>query len=225
MKKNIRALIFDFGNVITLPPAEAAVERLRALAGGGTALDGPAGTGGGAAALPSREAFSAAYSAFRLDYDRGSFSAPEYWRRVGERLGLGFGADLVEKLRAADVDCWFHFNEDLLSLISALKSELARVALLSNINDDGIAALHERATWLDLFDVHILSAEHHLVKPDRAIYELCVRSLKLPAGDCLFVDDLAVNVEGARAAGLNALEFAGLDKFKSELEAGYRLVR
>ena len=45
------------------------------------------------------------------------------------------------------------------------------------------------------------------VKPERQIYEYLLAQLGLSASDVLFVDDVADNVEGAKAAGLRAAVF------------------
>jgi putative hydrolase of the HAD superfamily len=211
-EKPVSALVFDFGNVITLPPDRRAFDAMLGLLA--PAKAGPAG----------REEMLAAYSGPRLEYDRGRLTAAEYWRLVGTRLGVGVSAPQVEALRALDVACWFHFDEAMLALLERLRPAVRHLALLSNINEDCVAALRSRAPWLPLFDRLILSCEHRVVKPEAEIYRLCVASLGVEAGDCLFVDDLEANIEGARACGLNGHQYRGLGAFEAELGSAYRLV-
>jgi putative hydrolase of the HAD superfamily len=57
----------------------------------------------------------------------------------------------------------------------------------------------------DLFDAVVLSGRTGLRKPDRAIYLLAADRLSVPPAECVFVDDMPANVEGARSAGMAGL--------------------
>jgi putative hydrolase of the HAD superfamily len=46
-----------------------------------------------------------------------------------------------------------------------------------------------------------------MAKPDTRIYALAAKRLGVPAENCVFVDDLPANVEGARAAGMLGIHF------------------
>ncbi len=52
-----------------------------------------------------------------------------------------------------------------------------------------------------------MSSFAKLTKPDRAIFDLALRRFGVAARDCLFIDDVAANVAGARAAGIAAVQF------------------
>lgn len=215
MVREVSALVLDFGNVITLPPDEGAFDRMAELL-----------TGGDSRAADFRAAeFRAAYAASRSEYDRGALSAHEYWRLVGKSLGREPSSGETEKLRALDVAAWFRFDPAMVGWLSAIRPSVRRLALLSNINDDGVEALRRMAPWLGTFDLLVLSCEHKVVKPDAAIFGILVDRLGVEPGGCLFVDDIAANVEGARAAGLNAHRYEGLAGLQAELGERYRLVR
>lgn len=57
----------------------------------------------------------------------------------------------------------------------------------------------------DLFDVEVRSGEEGLRKPDPEIYRLAAKRLGVAEEDCVFVDDIPANVEGARAVGMWAI--------------------
>lgn len=83
-----------------------------------------------------------------------------------------------------------------------------RLYLLSNAGTRFPRALEGRAFYPRLHGA-MVSAHEKLVKPDRRIYErLCGRFGLLP-GECLFVDDLRENVDGAAASGMAAHLFDG----------------
>ena len=58
------------------------------------------------------------------------------------------------------------------------------------------------ATSRDLFDAVVISGEEGMRKPDRAIYELAIERMALPADDIVFVDDLPGNLAPARDLGM-----------------------
>jgi putative hydrolase of the HAD superfamily len=86
-------------------------------------------------------------------------------------------------------------------LAEQLRASGLRVGLLSN----SWGNTYPRARIDALFDPIVISGQVGLRKPQRAIYELGVDRLGVPADRVLFIDDAEVNVLGARAAGLQAM--------------------
>lgn len=101
-------------------------------------------------------------------------------------------------------------------LIGAVRSARAagiRTALLSNADGPG-----EPIPWLDsLFDVLVFSGDVGVAKPDLEIYRLTVARLGLAPGECVFVDDLVVNIRGAVTAGLVGVHHTGVPSTLAEL--------
>jgi putative hydrolase of the HAD superfamily len=56
-------------------------------------------------------------------------------------------------------------------------------------------------------------------KPDPGIYELTLERLGVPAEQCIFVDDLELNCEGARAVGMAAVRFERAEQAIPELRS------
>lgn len=84
-------------------------------------------------------------------------------------------------------------------------------------------------TWPVALDLHprlassfedvVVSGHEKLLKPGAAIYELLCARNGLRAGDCLFIDDSAANVEGARAVGMAAHHFTTPEALEQDLAA------
>ena len=95
----------------------------------------------------------------------------------------------------------------------ALLHELAerRVPLfaLSNWAAETFERTHTLFPFLSAFDGLVISGRIGLAKPDPRIFQHLLDTHGLSAGDTLFVDDRASNVEAARAAGLEGLLFEG----------------
>ncbi len=91
------------------------------------------------------------------------------------------------------------------------------VGCLSNTN-----ALHweqkiSRWPLAQHFEHRFLSYELGVVKPDAAIFELVSARTGMAPGRILFLDDNALNVAGARAAGLRAEQTRGPDEARARL--------
>jgi glucose-1-phosphatase len=78
---------------------------------------------------------------------------------------------------------------------------------------------HHMAGWplASLFDHRFLSFELGLLKPDIAAFAHVADLLEVPAGRVLFLDDNAVNVAGAAAAGFQAARAAGVEEARQRL--------
>ena len=61
-----------------------------------------------------------------------------------------------------------------------------------------------------------------MIKPDVAIYKKFLEEYRLSADECLFIDDRADNIAGAKAAGFNVFQFMGNydEVFEKVLNAG-----
>ena len=104
----------------------------------------------------------------------------------------------------------------MLELAASLATRLPRI-LLSNTNAIHMDYVLKQFPMLQEFDAQIYSHEIGLLKPDRAIYALALRRSGLEAGRTLFIDDLHVNVEGARTVGLQAIQFEHIGQVRQEL--------
>jgi 2-haloacid dehalogenase len=69
------------------------------------------------------------------------------------------------------------------------------------------------------FEGIVVSGEVKLLKPDPAIYFLALRRFGLRPDEALFIDDRAINVEGARAVGMEAHLFVDAADLRARLEA------
>lgn len=80
--------------------------------------------------------------------------------------------------------------------------------LLSN------AATRQHTYWHDIpgseyFSGTFISADHHLLKPEDAIYQAFFQKFGLKPEECLFIDDSAANIEASENAGMAGIVFHG----------------
>src|SRR5258708_2138511 len=155
MSSGIRAIIFDYGNVLCQPQPPEDIEAMAAELG------------------HTAGQFAAIYWRDRVPYDRAETDPTEYWNRVA---GRQLTADQIEKLTHLDNRSWLHPREATIRWVTAASRQGLRTALLSNLPTPLREALENNALWLPSFDVRPHSCTVGRTKPDRALYEHCVRS-------------------------------------------------
>ncbi|PTM98521.1 HAD family hydrolase [Mycoplana dimorpha] len=112
-----------------------------------------------------------------------------------------------------------HAYEDTVAIMAALVAEGRDVTMLTNFAADTFKQARQLFPFLELPRGVTVSGEIGLIKPDIAIYHKHARDFSLDPAHTLFIDDSERNVEGARAAGWNAVLFTGAEKLKSDLLA------
>src|ERR1039457_2396788 len=106
--------------------------------------------------------------------------------------------------RFAEPDAW-HVYEDVVPTLHALAARGLRLAVISNW-DERLRPLLDRLKLAGYFEAIIVSREVGSPKPSRCLFEQAIHKLGLPPDAVLHVgDSLAMDVRGARAAGLRAL--------------------
>jgi glucose-1-phosphatase len=143
----------------------------------------------------------------------GKLSSQGHWEAVREVLNLS-----KEEIRTFPGEFWGgdRLDHELVDTIRRLRPKY-KTALLSNAWDDLRAALDEQWSIIHDFDEIIISAEVGLAKPDARIFELVLDRLQVAPSEAVFVDDFLQNVEGARAAGLQAIHFKNSQQARTDL--------
>ena len=114
-------------------------------------------------------------------------------------------------------------NERMIDFVRSLRVDRGmRSALLTNNVREWEAKWRSMLPEIDeIFEVVVDSAFVGMRKPDPAIYELTVERLGggVRAEDCVFIDDVDVNCEAARALGMKAVQFHSTEQAIAEVEA------
>lgn len=94
-----------------------------------------------------------------------------------------------------------------------------RLLLLSNTNAIHYEMVLQRYPLLAHFHDRILSYEVKAMKPDPEIFRLAVKRAGCRPEQCFYTDDIAENVDAARAIGIDAVTFESEAQLRRELEA------
>lgn len=91
--------------------------------------------------------------------------------------------------------------------IKELKEKGYRVFVLSNFSEKSARECEDALDFLPYTDGGILSYQDKVIKPQPEIYELLLKRYGLIAGECVFLDDLQVNLDGAERFGIHTILF------------------
>jgi glucose-1-phosphatase len=112
----------------------------------------------------------------------------------------------------------FDLNAPMLPVITHLADARYPLGLLSNTSECHWLYCQRRYRFLsDLFDVAALSYEIGAVKPEPAIFAAAARLAGCSPGEIFFVDDMPGHVDGARAAGFDAVVYQSARQVADEL--------
>lgn len=111
-----------------------------------------------------------------------------------------------------------HAYEESVHLLETLINNGHDVTMLTNFAADTFAEARERFPFLKRPRGVTVSGEIGAIKPDRIIYDTHAKAFGLEPEATLFIDDSRKNVEGARAAGWQAVHFTGTEKLRGDLQ-------
>jgi len=197
----LRAVVFDYGMVLTGPQDPEAHAALLRITG-----------------LPL-DRFESLYWADRHAYDEGKLTGLAFWQKFLREAGLPPNQAMAEELNLWDARMWTTENPAMLSWQLALKQRGLLTGILSNMGDNVLDNMKRTFDWLPRFDVLVWSYQLLLAKPDPAIYHYLLKELGTRPEETLFIDDRLVNVEAAQALGMKALEFTTVDHLRADLIA------
>jgi FMN phosphatase YigB (HAD superfamily) len=149
-------------------------------------------------------------------HERGEISDAEFFAGYRELLGIEISdAQFLEGWNAL-------FAGEMPGIAPLLARAANRLPLYAFSNTNGAHVEHFSQAYADLlghFREIFLSSTIGLRKPDAAAYDHVVNAIGVPASRIVFFDDLAENVEGARARGLTAVLVTSSDDVAHALAA------
>jgi epoxide hydrolase-like predicted phosphatase len=198
----IKAIVFDFGNVISrFDPARFFVNLAKVS---------------GSSARDLAAAWSA-HAELMRQFEDGQLTSAAFHVQACAALGITLEAapfiaafnDIFTPIPASE------------ELIGQLKS-FYKLGLLSNTNELHSAAVIRTSPVFPLFDAVALSHEIHAQKPDARIFDVVLDQLGLIAEECVYIDDSAENVAAAAALEFHAVHYTDHQHLLSDL-ASFKL--
>ena len=197
----IKAILFDYGMVLSAAPDPAAWQRMRTVTG------------------LSEDILHREYWAYRHAYDRGDLKSHDFWNKVGSGAGIVLTPDQLTHLIEADTDLWGLLNPPMIAWAQRLQRAGIRTGILSNMPDAMEAGLRARHSWIEAFDHRTWSHALNLAKPELEIYHHAAEGLATPPANILFIDDRAENIAAALTVGMQAIQYTDHESFEQEMRA------
>jgi len=153
------------------------------------------------------------------ELEKGHMTEADFLARIGEALSEDLGRP-VEMERFSEVYfAQLESNPAMIDYLRSLKARGVRLAMLTNNVAEWEPRWRAMLPVDEIFELVVDSAFVGMRKPEPEIYELTLERLGLTAPDCVFVDDIDVNCDAARALGMTAVHFAASDQAIAEIEA------
>ena len=197
--RRIDAVIFDIGGVLVRIDMSAALEAVRTFSPAAVA---------GIMKLESDPVL--------LEFECGRITERDFHRHVEALVGVEFPFD---RFRA----CWNSIFqgeiEPTLALLEGLRRTDLKIGILSNTNHTHFEWLRARIAAFEQLEHVYASHQIGLRKPDRAAYDYVLKQMNVPPARAVFIDDLAVNLDGAREAGMQVIHATGPESVRAGLAA------
>jgi putative hydrolase of the HAD superfamily len=182
----IKAVVFDYGKVISYAPDHGVMDEIAALAGA------------------DREALEQAVWKFRGNYDRGTLTGAAYYAQVAASIGARVDAETAAKMAAIDMLSWKRVNPATVSLMEEIKRAGYTLGILSNMPFDFLEYGRGNLPVFSLPHVGVFSCEAGVIKPEEAIYQRLIAALGCRNREAVFFDDVRENVDKAKELNINA---------------------
>jgi epoxide hydrolase-like predicted phosphatase len=145
-----------------------------------------------------------------IDFETGRLEEADFEARLATALGLAESKGLIDRLFAgARVD------DEMVAGVRALRARGVRTGMVSN---SWGTTRYPRELLAELFDAVVISGEEGFRKPDPRMYSLGAQRVGEPPERCVFVDDLAFNLEPARELGMAVVHHTQPATTLAELE-------
>ena len=204
----IRAIISDFGGVLTTP-----------LFGGFAKVMEAQGLPMEALGHAMVHATDAHGENPLFDFERGKMTEEQFFALLGAGLREQVGRDVPLKDFAEHYFSHLSPNHELIEHLHTLRDERGlRLALLTN----NVREWEPRWKSMlpdDMFELIVDSAFVGMRKPEPGIYELTLERLGLRGDECAFIDDLEINCDAAKEHGIAPVRFESTDQVIRDLEA------
>jgi putative hydrolase of the HAD superfamily len=116
---------------------------------------------------------------------------------------------------------------EMVEALKRVKAKLKTGCITNNLPANAIGSLGGRSLYvaevMALFDHVIESAKIGLRKPDPRIYQMMIEALAVDPRNCVYLDDLGVNLKPARDMGMKTIKVTSASQAIGELEAATHL--
>jgi putative hydrolase of the HAD superfamily len=205
MPRQVKAVLFDYGNVISQPQGRAEAAAMAAI------LNSPI------------DRFQEVYWVNRAAFDRAAITPEAYWDTIATRLSHPLTETERKRITELDNLSWSYPDPIMLEWAAALRQVGMKTGILSNMPITLRAHLRACCEWLPVFDHSCYSCDVRLAKPEPEIFLQTLAGLGEDPGDVLFLDDREENIDAALALGIQSIRYRSPEQAQCEIDQHYHL--
>jgi len=135
-------------------------------------------------------------------------------------LGHGiYGIEVIKLLQG-------QLRPEMIKALKAIQGNLVQACLTNNIvspettlSDENVSIAGKNNEVMGLFDFVIASSEQNVRKPDPAFYHLALKEAKVDPEEAVFLDDLGINLKPAKAIGMHTIKVVNSQDALKELNS------
>jgi epoxide hydrolase-like predicted phosphatase len=150
-----------------------------------------------------------------LKLDNGDISTPEAINSIALKSSLK--KEEITHIFNLRTELMFPLDQNV-RILPDLKKRGFKLYFLSNFPLDIFEEINTGYYFFSHFDGGIISSEVKFSKPDIRIYEILVEKYSLIPQECIYIDDIEINVKGAESLGMIGLFTSGSQDISSEVE-------
>lgn len=151
-------------------------------------------------------------------FETGQISSDSFYREV-KKIG---GLDISKEDFVTAFTNIFSPIPQTIDLIRRLNSRY-RLALLTDTNEWDYERIIKTSPIFSLFDVVILSYKFKIKKPDQKIFFITLDRLRLKPGECLYIDDKREFIRAASLININGIHYQTADLLIHKLRSNYKI--
>ena len=196
----VKAIIFDFGNVICYFTNELLKQRIAEISG--KSVD---------------EITDLVYKKTDITkrYESGQMSSEEFYKELSKICGVNVPYQELKTIYSKDK---FSRVEGTKELIEKLRKNY-KVSLLSNTSEWDWDYMIQVAPEILTFETITKSYEAGAMKPSEIIFEDALKKLNLKPEECVYTDDILEYVDKAKSLGFKAFQFTTAQNFEEDLKS------
>ena len=135
-------------------------------------------------------------------------------------LGHGiYGIEVIKLLQG-------QLRPEMIKALKAIQGNLVQACLTNNIvspettlSDENVSIAGKNNEVMGLFDFVIASSEQNVRKPDPAFYHLALKEAKVDPEEAVFLDDLGINLKPAKTLGMHTIKVVNSQDALKELNS------
>jgi len=207
-RQEIQVVVSDFGGVLTTPLVQSFM-----------AFQDQTGISTESLGLAMQAIAEADGENPLFELERGEITEAAFLERLGDGLEplLGHQPEL-HRFKEIYFEA-LNPNPPMIDLMRELNESGYRMAMLTNNVREWEPLWRPMLAVDEIFETVVDSAFVGCRKPESRIYRIMLDRISMPAESCLFVDDVEVNCEGARRAGMSAVHFQDNEQAIPEIRA------